>query len=280
MGLKITGKVIFTPSVQNGEAENSKPPVEDALFSGKSFDVSAQDSFPSGVTFNDDGSRMYMIGFDSDSVYQYNLTSPFDVSTASFSSGDSFDISGQDGFPTGVALSTNGTRMFVVGSNNDSVYQYNLSTAFDITTASFSFNTLNVGGQDGIPSDITFNGDGTRMFLTGSLNTTVYQYNLSTGFDLSTASFSNNSFDVSSEETSPRGITFNNTGDRMFVIGFSDKVYEYSLTTGFDITTASLDNSFDTSSEDDSPTGLAFNDDFTRLFVMGSTNKKVFQYNL
>ena len=50
----------------------------------------------------------------------------------------SFSISAQDGGPRDVAFNTDGTKMFVVGSLGDEVNEYNLSTAFDVSTASFS----------------------------------------------------------------------------------------------------------------------------------------------
>ena len=69
------------------------------------------------------------------------------------------------------------------------------------------------------------------MFVVGNSSGTVYEYDLSTGFDVSTASYSSNSLSVSSQETSPIEIDFNNDGTNMFVVGVSsDTVYEYDLT--------------------------------------------------
>jgi len=87
------------------------------------FDVSGQASSPQGVAFNGDGTAMFVIGNASDSVHQYSLSSGFDLSTASFT-GTSFDVSGQDGGPQGVAFNGDGTAMFVIGSSSDSVFQY------------------------------------------------------------------------------------------------------------------------------------------------------------
>ena len=55
-----------------------------------------------------------------------------------------------------------------------------------------------------------------------------YEFKLSTGFDVSSASYVG-SFDISSQETVPNGLTFNNDGTKMFVVGSSgDEVNEYS----------------------------------------------------
>ena len=103
---------------------------------------------------------------------------------------------------------------------------------------------------------------------------------LSTGFDVSTASYDSN-FSVSSQETSPQGLAFNNDGTKMFIIGDGGKdVNEYTLSTGFDVSTASFVDSFDISSEDGLPNGLAFNSDGTKMFVTGNRGNDINEYTL
>ena len=58
----------------------------------------------------------------------------------------------------------------------------------------------------------------------------------------------------------------------MFVSSISgnqdDKILEYTLSTGFDVSTASYVDSLDISSRNTQPTGLAFNNDGTKMFVV------------
>ena len=89
------------------------------------------------------------------------------------------------------------------------------------------------------------------------------------------------SFDISKQETSPRGLAFNTDGTKMFVIGMGgDDVNEYTLTTGFDVSTASFVDSFDISSQETNPNGLAFSADGTKMFVTGSSGDDVNEYTL
>jgi hypothetical protein len=70
------------------------------------------------------------------------------------------------------------------------------------------------------------------MFIVGANGTEVNKYNLSTGFDVSTASYSEN-FSVSSQETNPNGIAFSTDGTKMFITGYSgDDVNEYLIAAG------------------------------------------------
>ena len=83
-------------------------------------------------------------------------------------------------------------------------------------------------------------------------------------------------FSISNEEFTPQGFRFNNDGTKMFVIGSNgDDVNEYTLSTAFDVSTASFVDSFDISSQEDSPTGLAFNNDGTKMFIAGNAGDDI-----
>ena len=49
--------------------------------------------------------------------------------------------------------------------------------------------SFDISGQESYPHAVQFNNDGTKMFVTGSGGDDVNEYTLSSGFDLSTASF-------------------------------------------------------------------------------------------
>ena len=242
-----------------------------------SFNVSSQENLPTDVTFNNDGTKMFVIGFSGDDVNEYTLSTGFDVSTASFV--DSFSVAAQENAPTGIAFNDDGTKMFVTGTSGDDVNEYTLSTGFDVSTASF-VDSFSVSSQEGLPSDVTFNNDGTKMFVVGLVGDDVNEYTLSTGFDVSTASFVD-SFSVNAQDTYPIGIAFNNDGTKMFVTGYiGDDVNEYTLSTAFDVSTASFVDSFSVAAQETSPRGLAFNNDGTKMFVMGYVGDDVNEYTL
>jgi sugar lactone lactonase YvrE len=201
----------------------------------------------------------------------------FDVSNASFV--DSFSVAAQETTPQGIAFSTDGTKMFIVGSVGDAVYEYTLSTGFDVSTATF-VDSFSVSAQETTPFGIAFNTDGTKMFIVGRSGDDVNEYTLSTGFDVSTASFVD-SFSVSAQETVPNGIAFNTDGTKMFIVGTAgEDVNEYTLSTGFDVSTASFVDSFSVSGQDTVPAGIAFNTDGTKMFIVGQVGQDVNIYTL
>tara|TARA_R110000796_G_scaffold195125_1_gene311649 strand:- start:756 stop:2165 length:1410 start_codon:yes stop_codon:yes gene_type:complete len=253
-----------------------------ASYDTVSFSVSSQEGTPRGLAFNSNGTKMYIIGNASDRVYQYTLSTGFDLSTASYDS-VSFSVSSQENSPQALAISTDGTKMYILGNTIDSVFQYTLSTAFDLSTASYSSVSFGVGGQDTVPTGLTFNPSGTKMYIVGVTTDNIYQYTLSTGFDLSTASWDGAGYTISvgSQDNTPTGLVFNATGTKLFISGTANNnIYQYTLTTGFDLSTASYSSvSFSIGSQSADPSDLTFSADGTKMYMMGSDNQTVFQYS-
>jgi hypothetical protein len=153
-----------------------------------------------------------------DSAYATTLDfNRYDVSSASYT--QSFSVAGQETAPTGIAFNTDGTKMFIVGSTGDDVNEYDLSIAFDISSAVYSQN-FSVVSQESIPSGIAFN---TRrqqdVCCWRYAGDDVNEYDLSTGFDVSTAVYSQSIFCIRSRHN-PQGMTFNNDGTKMFIVGY------------------------------------------------------------
>ena len=212
---------------------------------GTPFNVKTQESQVGDIAFSKSGEKMFIVGPGSAKVHEYTLNSAYCISGASFV--DSFDVSSQEAKPRGIAFSTSGEKMFVVGRTNDAVIEYTLTTAFDISSASF-VDSFSVRSQESIPEDVVFSKSGEKMFIVGNDGDEVNEYTLTTAFDISSASFVD-SFSVSSQDTGPRGIWFDSPGNTMFIVGTTSTctgtggdpecVFAYKLTTGWDVSSAS-----------------------------------------
>ena len=243
-----------------------------------SFSVVTQENNPTGLTFNNDGTKMFVSGNAGNDVGEYSLTTAFDVSTATFV--DRFEVVNEDNNPSGVAFNNDGTKMFVTGFTGDNVYEYTLSTGFDLTSTVSFVDSFDVSTHETAPGGLTFNNEGTKMFVVGEDAKKVNEYTLTTPFDVSSASFVD-SFDVRNEVWRPRDVTFNNDGTKMFVVGNSNEVDEFKLSTGFDLSsTITHVDSFDVSAHETAPSGLTFNNDGTKMFVVGSDGDDVNEYTL
>jgi len=262
------------------------------------LDISSEEKKAFGVTFNNDGTKMFMVGETSgndgvaDDVHEYVLSTPYDTSTATFRVG--FSTLSENNKLRQIQFNKDGSKMFVSGRrvdqnpNGNFIFQYSLSTNFDLSTAtysgnSFQANTANVGITKSLYG-FAFNNDGTMMFLSdgstdGTSTEKVYQLSLETAFDLSGSITVIRSVDLEAlqdtvepvnGETEPSGIAFNQDGTRMFLIGQKgNDVNQYTLSVGFNISTASFDGGLHLGSSN--PNGIAFSPSGLKMFITNDT---------
>lgn len=243
--------------------------------------VATEDGNPRDIIFNNDGTKIFTCGSTNDSIYEYNLSTAYDLNSLSVVQVTK-SVASEDTFPRGIAFNDDGTKIFMVGSTNTSIYEYNLSTAYDISTLSAVQVTKSIGLEDTSPNDITFNNDGTKIFMVGQANDSIHEYNLSTAFDLSTLSVVQVTKSVTSEDGTPTDVVFNDTGDKIFMVGNqTDSIFEYNLSTAFDLSTLSaVQVTKSVATEDTSPRGIVFNNNGTKIFMVGSNNDSIYEYDL
>ncbi len=199
--------------------------------------VSGQDSKPRGIAFNTAGTKMFILGDAGNDVTEYTLDTGFDISDnlTYVVGGESPSILGHENTPLGLAFNTDGTKMFITGSQNDYVNEYACSPGFDVSECSYSGDGERklVSSEDAVPRGIAFNTDGTKMFIVGKTGDDVNEYACSTGFDVSTCNFTD-VFSIFAQDNAPSGIAFNTAGTKMFVLGDAgNDVNEYDLDKDF-----------------------------------------------
>jgi DNA-binding beta-propeller fold protein YncE len=74
-----------------------------------------QETEPHGIYVKPDGTKFYIIGSAGDDVNEYNMSTPFDVSTGVFS--QKFSVGAQELTPYGIEFKPDGTKMYVVGAS-------------------------------------------------------------------------------------------------------------------------------------------------------------------
>src|SRR3989344_4496538 len=174
-----------------------------------SFGV-GQETTPNALAFRDTGAKMYVLGTTNDAVRQYTLATPWDVSTATYDN-ISFSVTTQETLPTVLAFRGDGTRLYVLGTTNKRVFQYSLTTPWNVSSA-FDNASFSVTTQDTLPTALAFRDTGAKMYVLGTTNDAVRQYTLATPWDVSTATYDNVSFSVTTQETLPNALAFRDTG--------------------------------------------------------------------
>ena len=236
---------------------------------GKDLAVLSQDGDPWGMWMNPTETKLFVLGVVTKKVYEYDLSTAGDISTGTYNN-VSLSLTSEAITPAGMCFSPDGYNLYMVDRGTDKVHQYSLTTAYDLSTASFANKDFSVGSQEGFPAEVRFNNTGTRMFVVGWSSDHVYQYDLTTAYDVSTASYDNVRFSISSQEGYGQGMHFNNDGTKMYITGTSaDDIFQYDLTTGFDLSTASYNNiKSPGTSVAYNPRGIYVNNDGTKFFVI------------
>jgi autotransporter-associated beta strand protein len=243
------------------------------------FSVNGYEAEPRSVTFNNDGTKMFVIGYAGDDVNEYTLSTGFDLSST-VTHVDTYNASGDVSFPTGLTFNSDGSKMFILDNAGNDVNEYTLSTGFDLSSTITLVKTLSISSQENTPLGITFNNDGTKMFVAGD-GGDIHEYTVSNGFDLTSTVTFIDTFSTVNEETFPTSVKFNTDGTTMFVTGVtSDSLIEYTLSSGFDVSTASFTDKYNITSDDNYPTSLDFNDDGSKIFVAGDQNNNIREYSL
>ncbi len=243
-----------------------------------------------GLTFNNDGTKMYTLRSELtvDAVIEHILTTAYDISTATVNNTKVVHVEGGNNshVPTQVVFNNDGTKMFVVNhANRRSVDYWSLTTAFDVSTASFD-GLYSLIGKEQRANSIAFNNDGTRMFIAGVGNNSqvrVHEFSLDTAFDLSSGVTQLNTEDLISFQNHIDGVTFNYDGTKMYTINSKedeDKIFQFELTTPYDVSTLSLEGTFDVSSVSEEPREVVFSNDGSKMFIIDNDDNKIHEFNL
>ena len=212
------------------------------------------------IEFNNDGTKIFLFT-EFGQLLAHNLPSPYDVASISASTlvpDDGLDYN--TAYSTvssvkGVEFNNDGTKMYLNdGSiNSNDVTQINLSTPFDPSSGTFAFNlnTQTVVGSGRYTMDISFDDDGTRLYISEGrpnanslkgVSTFMYVYKLSTSFELSSATYVGKyEIQGNGNNVSAYGWTFGNNGMKAYIAtedknaDGDDIIYEYDLTCAYGI---------------------------------------------
>jgi hypothetical protein len=232
------------------------------------FPASGQETAPRAVEFNNDGTKVYLLGTTGDDVNEYDILA-FDYAENSADdgsidnsdplqitlTGDVFqDVDNDDVLDVGSEVIVGnvplGLTPVVTLSNGDATATLTFSGAaadnsnsddvasltFEFTDAAFltltSAGVLNSGS--GTPYDAKI---GIDFFEVEQCLTYVGP----DAHDVSTAVFTD-TLSVAAQESNPEGFAFSNDGTRLFVTGFSgDDINQYTLVTPWDVSTGVFD---------------------------------------
>jgi hypothetical protein len=140
----------------------------------------------------DDGTKLYTLGKGAQAPFvtqlnQFDLSSAWDLTSDSAAGIEtSTTISNQTITHRGMEVVDTGSKIVTISPTTATLYSYDLSSAYDIT--SISFDTSQVLTDDAAPTDFAMSTDGETMLVLGGDSQKFIEYTLSPGFAVTTVS--------------------------------------------------------------------------------------------
>ena len=247
-----------------------------------------------GIAWNNDGSKLFVMGTgglsnNDDELLEYTCLTNFDASSCVYvrelplnnnHEGSNGPIN--DRHPYGFTFDDDGSHVYVSGNYNNKIYEIELGSAFNLSSAT---KRQEIASVDGTPCGITFNNDGTKLFLAGFAGDRIIVWPLSTAYSLASGSVGTPAeYDVSTQSSRPRDIDFNSDGTKMYIVSAPNNEYVsvYSLNTAFDLSAgfSHLGNFTTVSDQDEQPFSIEFNNDGTKFYMNGYQTDSVYEYDV
>ena len=197
--------------------------------------------FPHAIEFKPDGTKMFLASNNSQtSIYQYNLTTPWDSSTVVFEKRFQIGNSTESSLRT-LSFKPDGTRMFTGGPNQGKIRAYILANPWDLTSG-VSLEAVSANLKTSSDTDFRntqFDTTGSIMYIMGNTNNNIHKYTLSTPWDVTTISSTSTEYDSGSRFSNMRGFIFAASFTKLFVTddnGSTNTIFEYSAACAVTIT--------------------------------------------
>ena len=244
------------------------------------------------LRFAQGGTKAYIVE-EGGNLKQYTLTTPYDFSTKTLDGTVAIDELSER-YVRGFALSSDGRYIYLSGSDYDGVSMFTLSTPFDVTsTITRGINTTvhidisaSTQANESTVRGFTMKPDGTRIYACGYGNDRLYQWNLSTAFDLSTCSYDDHyelTYQNDNSTKVPRCLEFNSDGTKVYVVdSYWDNIYEISLSVAWDLTSGTLTNGsvLDISGSAGGAYGLRFRPDGRSFYLLDSSFNDLHEFRM
>ena len=192
--------------------------------------LSSQNLILQDVFFKPDGTVMYTLDDFYDRVNVYNLSTPWNVSTAVYSTSKSLGSNNNMLNPTGMTFSADGLYMYIYSSYLRYMHRFALATAWNISSAtqtSSSFPSTQIT-LSGASTGLAISADGTRLIITESNGDRILEYTLNTPYSITSTSFIG-SLSIVNDTNFPTGCNWSSDGKYLYVVSSSptDSVHRY-----------------------------------------------------
>ena len=251
--------------------------VVNATYTGHFFNISAINYVSDDLILKPDGSKVIWLGII---PFQLNLSTNFNISTASYiGSYNQRPITGSGALSQTFSFNGDGTRLFIHSDQQNRIYQFNLSSAYNVTSCTSSGLYITVSAN---LRKMLFVDNGIMMYLLYD-DRTLVEYILPIPYDILTASLTGRTKvlpNVGGGANPIDSIAFSPDFLRIFALAASS-IYEIDLVSPLDVTTATYNGKNYPIVEAGVNTSMVINDTFTKLYIGNpSSDYKINEYDI
>jgi hypothetical protein len=234
--------------------------------------------------FSTDGKTLFVLTAGTATIFQFDLRIPWDISSMVYAN-KSFGFEATQSGAQQLYVSPDGIHLFTTGATDDQIEYFRMSTANDISTASY----VSSIGHTALPSgaidqaSIYFSNDGKRLFT--STSAAIRWWNLATEWTLSpgatyVGSFAFSTYINVTTLNSTAEIAFSERGDILY---FTEQdfntVFSVKLSTPWDPSTGTFAvETVKFATQTTGTQGFAFSRDSNKCFVLGGNNTNIYEY--
>lgn len=228
------------------------------------------------IQFSSDGTKLFMINYFS--IEEYSLGTPWKLATRSYTATNTFSPKLSDIYSG--SISSDGLTLLLILTNKTLV-TYRLGTAWDLSSVQEPIPDAKFASLPGILnsiSDVVMKPDGTILYVLGYGSRYVYQYALSTPFDLSTISLTH-SIDMQpyTSITPLEGMDFKTDGTVLYITSQSF-LARFPLSTAWDISSISSGTTTFGFPPSYTTKGLRMSPEGNYFYTIDDLNNKLDQY--
>ncbi len=280
------------------------------------FNTTAIGGAETGFFIGNNGTKLFMTENNGNTIGQWSLTTPWDITTAtglteltlSSSTNDNYTASSVIDLQS-IFFNNTGTKLYHIDLNGTvgerlSIYEYSMTQSWNVLTASCVTDAkINVTAESASqitqPSSLCFKPSGDYMYVTDLTDESIFEFKLSIPYQVNTASFirksnsirppeyyslANNSFHSFAEfGLDVRSIRFTNDGKKMFLTNSQSNsrglTIQYNLPEAWNISNVSFVSAIDGLAAVFNR-GIELRQDDSDIYTLSQGGNRVYRYKI
>lgn len=176
-----------------------------------------------------DGLKLWLLTDDTTNIkiQEIVLNTAWDITSVQNSVNNTLIIEAQLDTASDICASFDDSRIYVIDTATDDIFQYNVSTPGDLNTASYASKSLDLSSQSTSGWDTVLINPAGDVLYAGTSGSVIYEYSLGTAKELDSGSYASRSNDVGTDlSINLQSTAWAQSGEYLYVASTVEDIYE------------------------------------------------------